>query len=173
MLRIHKIIPAVVLGITLSGCGASSSSGFDPSELLDLEFFKKPPLPGERKAVFPEGVPGVPQGVPKELVKGNQPPPIEEAAVTPAEPPPEAKPARPARPQATRPPPKPRTASAPPRQAPAQQPAAPQPASQPAASPWPDPKPVQAAPAKPPSPAWPEPNAQANWPPPNPNSFSR
>ena len=172
MLRIHKVIPALVLGLALAGCGASSSGGFDPSDLLDLEIFKKPPLPGERKAVFPEGVPGVPQGVPKELVKGNQPPPIEEAAVTPTESPPQAKPAP--RPQATRSPPKPRTASAPPRPAPAQQrpAAAPQPASQPAAAPWPDPTPVQAAP-KPPPAAWPEPNAQANWPPPNPGSFSR
>ena len=35
----------------------------------------KKPLPGERRAVFPEGVPGVPQGVPREMVKGYQPPP--------------------------------------------------------------------------------------------------
>jgi hypothetical protein len=36
---------------------------------------RKTPLPGERRAVFPEGVPGVPQGVPPEMVKGYQPPP--------------------------------------------------------------------------------------------------
>ena len=33
-------------------------------------FNQKKPLPGERKAVFPEGVPGVPQGVPPEMVQG-------------------------------------------------------------------------------------------------------
>ena len=33
-------------------------------------FNTKKPLPGERKAVFPGGVPGVPQGVPPELVRG-------------------------------------------------------------------------------------------------------
>ena len=37
-------------------------------------FDNKKPLPGERRAVFPEGVPGVPQGVPPELVKGYQAP---------------------------------------------------------------------------------------------------
>ena len=31
----------------------------------------KKKLPGERKPVFPEGVPGLEQGVPKELYKGN------------------------------------------------------------------------------------------------------
>ena len=34
----------------------------------------KTPLRGERRPVFPEGVPGVPEGVPPELVKGYQPP---------------------------------------------------------------------------------------------------
>ena len=49
----------------------------------------KTPLQGERRPVFPTGVPGVPQGVPPEIVKGYQPP---------AEAPPpvvEAKPAKP------------------------------------------------------------------------------
>ena len=44
---------------------------FDPSEWFNT----KKPLPGDRKAVFPEGVPGVPQGVPPDLVQGYQPPP--------------------------------------------------------------------------------------------------
>src|SRR6185295_10068509 len=34
----------------------------------------KTPLKGERRSVFDSGVPGVPQGVPPELVKGYQPP---------------------------------------------------------------------------------------------------
>ena len=33
---------------------------------------KKQPLPGQRRAVFPEGVPGVQQGVPAEMMKGAQ-----------------------------------------------------------------------------------------------------
>ena len=51
---------------TLGGC-----STFDPTEWFNT----KKPLPGERKAMFPDGVPGVPQGVPPELVEGYQPPP--------------------------------------------------------------------------------------------------
>ena len=45
-------------------------SNFDPSDLLDFLDTKKK-LPGERKPVFPEGVPGLEQGVPKELYKGS------------------------------------------------------------------------------------------------------
>ena len=53
-------------GLTLGGC-----ESMDPSEWFNT----KKPLPGDRKAVFPEGVPGVPQGVPADLVQGYQPPP--------------------------------------------------------------------------------------------------
>lgn len=52
------------IGVSLAGCGS-----WDPSDWLNT----KKPLPGERHLVFPEGVPGVEKGVPKELVKGNQP----------------------------------------------------------------------------------------------------
>ena len=31
----------------------------------------KKPLPGDRRPLFPEGVPGVQQGVPPELMRGN------------------------------------------------------------------------------------------------------
>jgi hypothetical protein len=51
-------------GLTLGGC-----ESMDPSEWFNT----KKPLPGDRKAVFPEGVPGVPQGVPADLVQGYQP----------------------------------------------------------------------------------------------------
>ena len=48
----------------------------DPTEWFasagDL-FNSKKKLPGDRKPVFPQGVPGVAQGIPQELVKGNQP----------------------------------------------------------------------------------------------------
>ena len=46
---------------------------FDPTAIFDLDIFNtKKKLPGERQPVFPEGTPGVSQGVPPELVKGYQ-----------------------------------------------------------------------------------------------------
>ena len=57
----------VALSSALAGCG--SMGNFDPSDLLDFLDTKKK-LPGERKPVFPEGVPGLEQGVPKDLYKG-------------------------------------------------------------------------------------------------------
>jgi outer membrane biosynthesis protein TonB len=63
---------AVSLGLMLGACGTMDN--FDPTDLFSAEIFNtKKKLPGERKAVFPEGTPGVPQGVPAELVKGHQP----------------------------------------------------------------------------------------------------
>jgi hypothetical protein len=70
-MRCAKLIVVVALAVGLGGCG------FDPlDKLQDLDIMgsTKPPLRGERHAVFPEGVPGVPQGVPPELVKGYQAP---------------------------------------------------------------------------------------------------
>ena len=58
---------------------------WDPSDLLDFLDTKKK-LPGERKEVFPGGVPGLEQGVPKDLYKGaaEQPQPDQQnAAVAP------------------------------------------------------------------------------------------
>jgi hypothetical protein len=72
MRRSQRLIAATVL-IALSGAlaGCSSSlTNFDPSDLLDWLDTKKK-LPGERKPVFPDGVPGLEQGVPKDLYKGN------------------------------------------------------------------------------------------------------
>src|ERR1700754_5131815 len=69
----QRLIAATVL-IALSGAvaGCSSSLGnFDPSALLDFLDTKKN-LPGERKPVFPDGVPGLEQGVPKDLYKGSR-----------------------------------------------------------------------------------------------------
>src|SRR5215467_7409768 len=74
----HIILLASVLALPLAGCG--SVTDFDPTEWFagatDL-FNTKKKLPGDRKPVFPEGVPGVSQGIPSDLVKGNQPPPLE------------------------------------------------------------------------------------------------
>jgi hypothetical protein len=78
----------VALSSALAGCG--SMGNFDPSDLLDFLDTKKK-LPGERKPVFPEGVPGLEQGVPKELYKGagQTDDPNAQVAAAPAAPPPE------------------------------------------------------------------------------------
>jgi hypothetical protein len=73
MRRSQRLIATTVL-IALSGALGGCSSGFgnfDPSDLLDFLDTKKK-LPGERKPVFPDGVPGLEQGVPKELYKGSR-----------------------------------------------------------------------------------------------------
>jgi hypothetical protein len=71
MRRMQRLVSAAVL-IALSGAlaGCGSMSNFDPMDLLDFLDTKKK-LPGDRKPVFPEGVPGLEQGVPKELYKGS------------------------------------------------------------------------------------------------------
>ena len=109
MRRIVTAAAAIALGFALAGCDS-----FDPLDKLselDIMGTSKKPLPGERRPVFDAGVPGVPQGVPPEMVKGYQPP---------AEAPPpviEAKPVKP----------KPKKVAAKPRQPPPQQPPQPPP----------------------------------------------
>jgi hypothetical protein len=124
MRRMHRLVSATVL-IALSGAiaGCSSSvSNWDPMDMLDFLDTKKK-LPGDRKPVFPEGVPGVEQGVPKELYKGNveqqqlQQQQQEAAAV--ASPPPAADEAKPAKRSAKSKKAKPTTVSAAPTQDPA------------------------------------------------------
>src|SRR5690348_11219201 len=63
---------ALVSGLALAGC--DSFDPLDKFQELDIMSSSKTPLKGERRPVFPEGVPGVPQGVPPEMVKGYQPP---------------------------------------------------------------------------------------------------
>src|SRR3954464_9228774 len=93
MRRPQRLIAATVL-IALSGAlaGCGSTAVFRPSDLLDFLDTKKK-LPGERKPVFPEGVPGLEQGVPKDLYKGSRQQQIDEqnAQATAAAPPPEPK----------------------------------------------------------------------------------
>jgi len=88
MRRLQRLTAAAVL-IAISGALAGCSSGlsgFDPSDLLDFLDTKKK-LPGERKPVFPDGVPGLEQGVPKELYKGaQQGDQLQNADAAPAEP---------------------------------------------------------------------------------------
>lgn len=83
----QRLIAATVLTAIAIALGGCSSGSFDPSDLMDV-FDTKKKLPGERKPVFPEGVPGVEQGVPKELYKGAQEQPPEQAAPVAEAPPP-------------------------------------------------------------------------------------
>ena len=71
-MRSQRLIAAAVviaLSSALAGC-STGFSNFDPSDLLDWLDTKKK-LPGERKPVFPQGVPGLEQGVPKDLYKSS------------------------------------------------------------------------------------------------------
>jgi hypothetical protein len=143
----RALTSAVLLfGLALAGCDS-----FDPLDKFqdwDIMGSSKTPLKGERRPVFESGVPGVPQGVPPELVKGYQ---------QPAEAPPpvvEAKPARPKKAAAKprRPPPQQQVEQndPPPQQRPMQQ--------APAARTT-----TQAAPSN--ADAWPTmPGAQPTWP---------
>ena len=74
MRRPQRLIAATVLialSGALAGCGGGGLGNFDPSDLLDFLDTKKK-LPGDRKPVFPEGVPGLEQGVPKDLYRGSR-----------------------------------------------------------------------------------------------------
>src|SRR6185437_10013905 len=144
MRRSQRLIAAVVLIVfsgVLAGCSSGFGGDFDPTDLLDWLDTKKK-LPGKREPVFPDGVPGLEQGVPKELYKGAQEQPDPNAQTATAAPPPpveepEADPNAPSESEgaaaAVPPPPKPkkivrrRTTAPPPDQqtAPPAQPAAP------------------------------------------------
>ncbi len=79
----------LLMGLCLAAAGCSSSGGFDPGEFdpsaitdkLGITSEKK--LKGVRRPVFPEGVPGVSQGVPQELYKGRQPTNVAAVPTTP------------------------------------------------------------------------------------------
>jgi outer membrane biosynthesis protein TonB len=68
MQRIVLLATFVAVVPVLSGC-----ANFDPESLDIFGFGEKKKLPGDRRPVFPEGVPGVTQGVPTQYIKGNQP----------------------------------------------------------------------------------------------------
>lgn len=81
MRRANRVIVLVLCSLTLGGCetssfwdSANSASDRFQDVLTDFNPFgtAKKPLPGDRRAVFPEGVPGVQQGVPQELMRGQQ-----------------------------------------------------------------------------------------------------
>jgi hypothetical protein len=112
------IASLLAAGFALSGC-----ESFDPESWFNT----KKPLPGDRRPMFPGGVPGVPQGVPPDLVKGYQAPPDIPPEIANQEAP---------KPRFVKPEPKPKPA---PRQAAAPRPAPNQSQSSapPQAAPWP------------------------------------
>jgi hypothetical protein len=103
MRRSQRLIAAAVLialSGALAGCSGGGISSFDPSDMLDFLDTKKK-LQGERKPVFPDGVPGLEQGVPKSLYKGASQQEIDQqnaaALAAPPQPQPVEKPKRVAR----------------------------------------------------------------------------
>jgi hypothetical protein len=149
--------PLARLGFAIVLAGATALvSGCDSLDTLTL-FDSKTKLSGDRKPVFPEGVPGVTPGVPPEMVKGYHEPVVE--TPPPAVPGEQPKAAE-AKPKAAeaKPTPKPHAvqAAAKPKPAPAvQAQASPPPApAATAAAPWPN------QPQQPQQ----QPQAQAPWP---------
>ena len=180
MRRIVLLAGLVALAPVLAGCEDFDMDKFDFLHLND-----KKKLPGERKELFPQGVPGVSQGIPPEYLKGNQPPsdtaqvpapdgaaaaamsgdktaapapPAKTASIEPAaEPKPKAKPKRK---------PKPHTAASPAKQDPGQPAAQGQGKNQQQLEPWPGSTPQQ--------PASGQSTGTAPWPSaPPPGTFSR
>ena len=155
-----RLVLAAIVAAT--GPVLSACDTLDTFEIFD----SKKKLTGERKPVFPEGVPGVASGVPPELMKGYHEPegggldPAKAAAEAAAEP--AAKPKKP------RPEPKPELKSEP---KPAPQRTASKPAPKPASDPY-GAAPTRAAapePAQQPAPQaatapWPSAQPQSAWP---------
>jgi hypothetical protein len=65
--RIVLLVALLAITPMLAGC-----ESFDMESLDFFNLNKKKKLPGERHEVFPNGVPGVTQGIPPEYLKGNQ-----------------------------------------------------------------------------------------------------
>lgn len=155
--RLARLVLAAV--VVAAGPVLSACESLDALDIFDT----KKKLAGERKPVFPDGIPGVSSGIPPELVKGYREPegdlsdPAKVAAEAAAES--VAKPKKPkAEPKpavqrtASKPAPKPQAqpdpyAPAPTRAAAPE--AAQQPPPQPATAPWPTAQPQAAWPASP------------------------
>ena len=129
--RIVLTASLLSLGLMLGGC-----ESFDPTEWFNT----KKPLPGDRKEVFPGGVPGVSQGVPPELVEGYKPS---------AEPPPQVAEEKPKLKPKAKPKPKPQQAAEPPAPRTRLSVGSPQAAPAQGGTAWPDPQQTAGQPASP------------------------
>jgi len=166
MRAIHRAV--LLTGLAIAAPTLAACSNFDMDKLDIFGLNEKKKLPGERKDLFPGGVPGVTQGIPPEYMRGNQPTPETAQSLAPeqnkeaaaadqeSKPEPEQKP-KPKRAA------KPRTASSPPPQA----------SAQPSTWPQQDQQPTQQSTQAP----WPAPaqgNTSSPWPSsPQPGTFSR
>lgn len=65
--RIVMLAVLIALAPMVSGC-----ADFDADKLDIFHLNDKKKLPGEREPVFPNGVPGVTQGIPQEYMKGSE-----------------------------------------------------------------------------------------------------
>jgi len=67
-------VRALVLAAALTGAAAvlAGCENFDLDKLDVFNLNEKKKLPGERKELFPGGVPGVSQGIPPEYLKGHE-----------------------------------------------------------------------------------------------------
>jgi hypothetical protein len=87
MMPARRIPLLVRIGLPIAALlvlGACTPGGqFDPTSIFANDMFdNKKKLQGDRQPVFPNGVPGIENGVPPELVKGYQPPPDQPADAT-------------------------------------------------------------------------------------------
>jgi hypothetical protein len=77
--RLTVLASLLAMAPALAGC-----SDFDADKLDIFHLGDKKKLPGERRELFPGGVPGVAQGVPAEYMKGYEPPPDQSTEALPA-----------------------------------------------------------------------------------------
>src|SRR3954454_5130760 len=70
MRRFHRVALAALLIGAAPAIGGCADFDLDKLDVFGLN--QKKPMPGERHAVFPEGVPGVTQGIPAELLAGHE-----------------------------------------------------------------------------------------------------
>lgn len=154
-------LPLLCLSLALAGC-----ENMDPAYWIPDN---KKKLPGERREVFPEGIPGVVQGVPPELIRGNpaNQPEGETAAAPQPEPPPVEEKPKPRPRKVVRPIQPPPEDAQPQRQAqPRQQPAPRQAQPAPSGGAWPAPQPQAAPPQQQQAPAasaWPAPPSSGTF----------
>src|SRR4029450_7348231 len=73
MRALHRAV--LLTGLAIAAPTLAACSNFDMDKLDIFGLNEKKKLPGERKDLFPGGVPGVTQGIPPEYRKGNHPSP--------------------------------------------------------------------------------------------------
>ena len=150
------VLVALCGALTLCGC-ANGQLELDPAYWFPDG---KTKLPGERREVFPGGVPGVTQGIPAELVRGSpQNQASQEQALAPVQ---ETKPQAEEKPK-QRPKKVARPRPAPPPETEPQQQAQPAPRAAPPSGAWPAPQPQAQQQSAPPASAWPAPPSSGTF----------